>query len=1591
MLASAAVSGTNASGGTTPVTLALPSPVEMETGHAYTFYLDVTSGRTAVYDYRSDVYNGGMAYRGRSPEEAYSLAGMDLTFTLAFDAPSWISVSPTSGTTAAGGSDNVMVAFDAVGLPGGTYTADLVVNSNASATPSVTVPVTLTVQAEGPPVITVAPEAVTTTISDGTATTETVDVSNDAVAGGLRLEWSAALANVMGAPYLAACADGQALSQASTSGAPPYLQSSLPGPNDLSGAGQSFVAPCTGTLSGVTLQVFGSSYPGEDWGGTLYVYNGVGTAGTVLASAAVSGTNASGVAPIMIPLPVAEVEAGSAYTFYLDVTSGRTAMMWSSADPYAYGTSYFGRSPGSASARGAQDLTFSLDFGGPTSLNTDWISASGVSGIVNPGQSQPVTLSLDAAGLAGGTYTADLIVTSNDPATPSVTVPVTFNVGAPGPPAIAVTPASVNTTLRTHETGTQAVSIANVAASGDLDLAWSASLSDGNGGEPSWATLSATSGTTAPRGTTGLTLTFDPAGLALGTHTANLVVTSNDPTTPLVTVPLSLTVKSSAGVFGPKVLAQLGGNIDGGAPGGQFGTSVSADGNRVAVGVPQNGAGYIRVYEYDGSAWVQIGADIVGENNGDLSGYSVSLDGDRLAIGAPWNDGTANHAGHVRIYEYDGNAWVQIGADIDGEVANDWSGWSVSLDGDRLAIGARYNDGAGDGAGHVRVYEYGGGTWTQIGADIDGKAAKEWLGSSVSLDGDRLAASAPGGVGRVRVFEYDGAAWTQTGTDLEGERATVATLATTVSLDGDHLAIGLPQANRTRVYEYGGGGWMQIGADIYESAMHGFGTSVSLENNRLAVGAPSDSEAGTEAGQARVYEYDGVAWAQIGGQRMIGDASQDWFGSSVSLSGDFVAVGAPFNDGAGIDAGRVRIYGVVNGPLTFTATLTGAPGYRMLALPTGTYNDLLGPLWTQGFPGADNEDGQCSVLQWDEASGDFEVGYVCLPDQDAAAVRGAGLFAYVYQDDDNNASTGPGAFPKTLVVTGAAAEAPFSAFPLSYTVPDTPTAPAWEWGWNLLGNPLTDAFDWDLTVRTGGLTETVYVYDPNYFGGDYRTWTAGLGGDLPDGVVPAFQGFFAKAAGVSPGLEVPLAAVVDPGPDVHGLTASGGSASGARGSEAKAATSAPTSLRFELSLDDSPVSVAFVAAAPEAALGFDVRDAYRLTPSAWPRTVLSTRTVGDTEPTPLALNALPADAVGEITLPLEIAADGHASGALALSLAWTGDLPEGWTAALLDRETGATVPVVEAGSYAFNVDVPDAKAAPAKARGEGSLPGLGLDLGTPGRTPEAARQAARKTASGGAVSTGERFVLVLTPGTTTPTFALSLTPEDAPVVLGERGGRVVFEIAGANETEEALTQDVWLAVTDPAGNEEVRSLGSVTIPAGRSGSKRFRVRVGASSPAGAYTVAAYSGAYPDGPLGSASFTFEKAGDPAASGATARGLSAKGAGGVLVSVEIEDDLAPWVIADAAVTVAEPSGFGLEAPRPNPTRGAVRVRYLLSETGPVRLAVYDALGREVAVLVDGSRPAGSHEASLSEGVLAPGVYIVHLASGERTEVRRLTVVR
>lgn len=85
------------------------------------------------------------------------------------------------------------------------------------------------------------------------------------------------------------------------------------------------------------------------------------------------------------------------------------------------------------------------------------------------------------------------------------------------------------------------------------------------------------------------------------------------------------------------------------------------------------------------------------------------------------------------------------------------------------------------------------------------------------------------------------------------------------------------------------------------------------------------------------------------------------------------------------------------------------------------------------------------------------------------------------------------------------------------------------------------------------------------------------------------------------------------------------------------------------------------------------------------------------------------------------------------------------------------------------------------------------------------------------------------------------------------------------------------------------------------------------------------------------------------------------------------------------------FGLRAPAPNPAGGQTELRFSVAEAGPVRLVVYDALGREVARPVDGERAAGAHTVALDTSRLPSGTYLYRLTAGARTATERLAVVR
>lgn len=333
----------------------------------------------------------------------------------------------------------------------------------------------------------------------------------------------------------------------------------------------------------------------------------------------------------------------------------------------------------------------------------------------------------------------------------------------------------------------------------------------------------------------------------------------------------------------------------------------------------------------------------------DQFGHRVSLDGDTLAVGVQTDDvGTNTDQGSVRIYVRSGAAWTlqQTLTASDG-AAGDYFGYSVSLSGDTLAVGA-YGDDVGTNAnqGSVRIYVRSGATWTlqQTLTASDG-AAGDYFGHSVSLSGETLAVGADWDdvgsnvdQGSVRVYARTGAGWNLQATFTASDGAASDLFGAAVSLDGDTLAASAtnddvgPNANQgsVRIYARIGITW-SLQATITASdgsAYDYFGSSVSLDGNTLAVGSPYD-DVGTAAAQGavRVFVRTGTAWNPQATITAGDGAPYKMFGASVSLEGNTLAVGVPGDDiGSATDRGSVQAFVRTGAVWNAQATITAIDG-----------------------------------------------------------------------------------------------------------------------------------------------------------------------------------------------------------------------------------------------------------------------------------------------------------------------------------------------------------------------------------------------------------------------------------------------------------------------------------------------------------------------------------------------------------------------------------------------------------------------------------------------------------------------------------------
>ena len=256
-----------------------------------------------------------------------------------------------------------------------------------------------------------------------------------------------------------------------------------------------------------------------------------------------------------------------------------------------------------------------------------------------------------------------------------------------------------------------------------------------------------------------------------------------------------------------------------------------------------------------------------------------------------------------------------IVAPADG-LADDIFGAGISISGDAFIVGAPLDDtGANTNQGAAYVYRFNGTTWVEEAKlTADDGADSDIFGKSVSISGNVALAGANShdvnGIddGAVYVYRFNGSTWTQEARltasdggagDRFGISVSVSDNIAIVGAHSDDLTAG-SDAGSAYIYRYNGTTWVEdqklTASDA--AASDGFGESVSISGNVAIVSSKGDDHAGGNFdGAVYVYRFDGTSWGEEA-KLIANDAVADMgFGQQVSISGDVAVVGALSPDG----------------------------------------------------------------------------------------------------------------------------------------------------------------------------------------------------------------------------------------------------------------------------------------------------------------------------------------------------------------------------------------------------------------------------------------------------------------------------------------------------------------------------------------------------------------------------------------------------------------------------------------------------------------------------------------------------------------------
>lgn len=407
-----------------------------------------------------------------------------------------------------------------------------------------------------------------------------------------------------------------------------------------------------------------------------------------------------------------------------------------------------------------------------------------------------------------------------------------------------------------------------------------------------------------------------------------------------------------------------------GSPLHYFGSGVAIDGDFAVIGAQgwgsnhqDTGWGTAYVYRRVGTQWT-LEAQLFPSNTAAYQkfGISVAINGNYIVVGAVEDNMPGGGAAFVFKRNSNGQ-WLQTtklrGADT---AANDWFGQSVSIDGDRVVVGAFRSEETQSknetGSAYVFRRLAPSDLWVQeaklLASDLmDG----DWFGYSVSLNGDTVLVGAPKdkptgsgaggslyGVGSAYVFVREGETWMEQAKltsdyPFPPDLYSGPLFGWSVSLQGDRALIGAwgddGRKGAAYVFQRSNGTWTQSARLIADDRTwdDGMGTGVALSGDTAVVGVRfRDTLTGIpDAGSLCVFKKYDSGWLQTHELRSNVPSAEAYLGFSAALSGDFALGGAVRGNGVAAITGNVLIHAVA-GP--------HCPGdnYWLLA-QSGTLND----------------------------------------------------------------------------------------------------------------------------------------------------------------------------------------------------------------------------------------------------------------------------------------------------------------------------------------------------------------------------------------------------------------------------------------------------------------------------------------------------------------------------------------------------------------------------------------------------------------------------------------------------------------------------